>query len=67
MALLLPVGVAAADASRPPRAALFRAPGFPTADAPVIDDATLATALSGLSIDEQTAIGSGNARRIYRV
>jgi hypothetical protein len=51
MALLLPVGVAAAEVSRPPRAALFRAPGFPTADVPAIDDATLATALSGLPVD----------------
>jgi hypothetical protein len=51
MALLLPVGVAAADASRPPRAAVFQAPGFPTADSPAIDDATLVTALSGLPID----------------
>ena len=50
-ALLLPAGVAAAEASRPPRAALFRAAGFPTADAPAIDDATLATALSGLPVD----------------
>jgi hypothetical protein len=51
---LLPVGVAvasAAEAARPPRAALFRAAGFPTADAPAIDDATLATALAGLPVD----------------
>ena len=34
-----------------PRAAVFQAPGFPTADAPAIDDATLATALSGLPVD----------------
>ena len=50
-ALVLPVGMAAAEASRPPRAALFRAAGFPTADAPAMADATLATALSGLPID----------------
>jgi hypothetical protein len=50
-ALLLPVGAVAAEASRPPRAALFRAAGFPTADAPAIDDATLATALSGLPVE----------------
>ena len=50
-ALLLPAGVAAAEASRPPRAVLFRVAGFPTADAPAIDDATLATAVSGLPVD----------------
>jgi hypothetical protein len=52
--LLLPIGVgavSAAEASRPARVALFRAPGFPTADAPFIDDATLATALVGLSVE----------------
>ena len=50
--LLLPwASPTAAEAARPPRAAVFQAPGFPTADAPAIDDATLATALSGLPID----------------
>jgi hypothetical protein len=52
--LLLPFGVgtaSAAESSRPARAALFRAPGFPTADAPAIDDATLAAALSDLPIE----------------
>ena len=59
-ALLLPFGVgavSAAESSRPARAALFRAPGFPTADAPAIDDATLATALSGLPIDTHRLAG----------
>ena len=51
MALLLSVGVAPAEEARPPRAAVFQAPGFPAADAPAIDDATLAAALSGLPID----------------
>ena len=50
-ALLVPLGAVAAEASRPPRAALFRAAGFPTADAPPIDDATLATAVSGLAVE----------------
>ncbi len=52
-AFLLPFGSvgAAAEAVRSPRAALFRAPGFPTADAPAIDDATLATALAGLPVE----------------
>jgi hypothetical protein len=53
-ALLLPLGVGVASAAEPPRparAALFRAPGFPTADAPAIDGATLAAALAGLPVD----------------
>ncbi len=51
-ALLLACGVATAgDTARAPRAALFHATGFPTADAPVIDDATLATALAGLPVE----------------
>ena len=52
--LLLPFGigaVSAAEPSRPARVALFRAAGFPTADAPAIEEATLATALTGLPID----------------
>jgi hypothetical protein len=50
-ALLLPLGVAAAAESAGPRTALFRAAGFPTVDAPAIDDATLATALAGLPVE----------------
>ena len=59
--LLLPFAigaVSAAEPSRPVRAALFRAPGFPTADAPAIDDATLATALAGLPVE---TLGSPDA------
>lgn len=41
----------ARDPARPARAAVFRAPGFPTADAPAIPDATLAEALAGLPAD----------------
>ena len=40
-----------AESVRAARAAVFRAVGFPTVDAPPIDDATLAAALAGLSID----------------
>ena len=36
------------DATRPARAAVFRAPGFPTVDVPAIADATLDEALAGL-------------------
>jgi hypothetical protein len=38
------------DLSRPPRLAVFRAPGFPTVDAPEIGSATLDTALSGVDV-----------------
>ncbi len=41
----------ARDSSRPPRIAVFRSPGFPTVDAPVIDDPTLEAALRGLPVD----------------
>ncbi|HVR44635.1 MAG TPA: hypothetical protein VMS56_14460 [Thermoanaerobaculia bacterium] len=43
------------DPSRPPRAALFRAAGFPTVDAPAIAPRTLDRALAGLPVD---ALGS---------
>ncbi len=39
------------DAARPPRAALFRAAGFPTVDAPVLEEATLDRALAGLPVE----------------
>ncbi len=41
----------ARDPMRPARAALFRAPGFPTIDAPAIDPATLDRAVAGLPVD----------------
>ncbi len=47
----LGAATASAEAARVPRAALFRANGFPSADAPPIDDATLATAFSGLAVE----------------
>ena len=53
-AVLMPLAgsaASAADSARLPRIALFRAPGFPTADAPAVDDATLATALAGLPVE----------------
>jgi hypothetical protein len=50
-ALFVPAGIAAAEIARGPRAALFRARGFPTADAPAIDDATLTTAFAGLPVE----------------
>lgn len=40
------------------RAAVFRAPGFPTVDAPTIDDETLRTALGGIAVDTATDVGS---------
>ncbi len=39
------------DATRPPRAAVFRDPGFPTVDAPAIEVATLDEALRGLPVE----------------
>jgi hypothetical protein len=37
--------------TRTSRVAVFRAPGFPTVDAPAIDDATLDAALDGLDVE----------------
>jgi hypothetical protein len=39
------------DPARPPKAALFRAEGFPTADGPVLDAAVLDAALAGLPVE----------------
>lgn len=39
------------DPARPAKIALFRAPGFPTLEAPAIDDAILTKALAGLPVD----------------
>ncbi len=41
----------AVDGNRPPRAALFRAAGFPTIDAPALDDASLDALAAGLPLD----------------
>jgi hypothetical protein len=43
------------DTSRPPRAALFRAAGFPTVDAPALADATLDEAMRGLPVETLTS------------
>ena len=59
------MGAAAAEGARPPRAAVFQAPGFPTADAPAIDDATLAAALASLPV-ETIDSPSGLAARLKR-
>ncbi|MGE5127184.1 MAG: hypothetical protein ACM3PV_12905 [Betaproteobacteria bacterium] len=50
------------DPARPPRAAIFRAPGFPTVDAPAIDDATLSAALSGLAVEALDSPATVSAR-----
>lgn len=42
---------AATETARAPRAAVFRSAGFPTVDAPAIDDPTLALALDGVPLD----------------
>jgi hypothetical protein len=69
-AFLAPVGLASADTARGPRAALFHAPGFPTADAPAIEDATLSTALAGLpveSLDSPEALAEHLSRASHDV
>ena len=43
-------------AGRPPRAALLRAAGFPTVDAPAIPSAVLDAALAGLAVDTFTSV-----------
>ena len=43
------------DTTRPPRAAVFRAPGFPTVDAPPVPDGTLGEALRGLPVEALTS------------
>lgn len=49
------------DPNRAARALVFRASGFPTLDAPAIDEATLDAALSGLPIDR-----AGSAEELER-
>ena len=44
------------DPSRAPRALVFRAAGFPTVDAPSIDDGVLDAALSGLPVDRASSV-----------
>jgi hypothetical protein len=45
------------DPGRAPRALVFRAVGFPTVDAPVIEDGVLDSALSGLPVDRAASVG----------
>jgi hypothetical protein len=47
---------------RAPRAAIFRVAGFPTADAPAIDDATMAEALKDLPVDVLASEEAINAK-----
>jgi hypothetical protein len=51
------LGLDARDPGRGVRAALFRAPGFPTTDAPPIADAVLGGALAGLPVDTLGSVG----------
>jgi hypothetical protein len=44
------------DRGRAPRALVFRAAGFPTVDAPAIDDGVLDSALSGLPVDRASNV-----------
>jgi hypothetical protein len=69
-AVLVPAGLASAETERGPRAALFHAPGFPRADAPAIEDATLETALAGLpveSLDSPEALAEHLSRASHDV
>jgi len=50
------------DLGRAPRALLFRAPGFPTVDAPEIDDATLDAALAPLPVERAASVAELDAR-----
>jgi hypothetical protein len=50
------------DPKRAPRALVFRAPGFPTADAPAIDDATLDEAWRGLAVDRAASAAELSSR-----
>jgi hypothetical protein len=62
---LLPLAVAATAVAEPGpsgRVAVFRAPGFPTADAPEIAGATLDTALAGLPVDTLDSPGAVASR-----
>lgn len=59
-----PLGSGAADSDedhrdpgRATRALVFRAAGFPTVDAPAIDDGVLDSALSGLPVDRAASVG----------
>ncbi len=66
--LTLPLGAATALADGA-RVAVFRAPGFPTTDASVVDDRTFAAALSGLdadAFDSPSALASGLRRGDHR-
>lgn len=44
------------DPNRAARALVFRASGFPTVDAPVVDDATLDAALGGLPVERASSV-----------
>jgi hypothetical protein len=57
--------VSATETARAARAAVFRAAGFPTVDAPPIDDAKLAAALAGLPTDTLDS-PSGLASKLSR-
>ncbi|MCI4354986.1 MAG: hypothetical protein L3K06_06435, partial [Thermoplasmata archaeon] len=75
--LFLPLGVSALvagetpvgrrDPARAAKAALFRADGFPTVDAPVLEAARLDQALAGLPVETLTSpLALGQALRLDR-
>jgi hypothetical protein len=54
------------DPARAPRALVFRAAGFPTVDAPAIDDSVLDTAFSGLPVDRASNVNELVTRLVLR-
>ncbi|HSO39528.1 MAG TPA: hypothetical protein VLT33_43680, partial [Labilithrix sp.] len=50
------------DPTRGPRALVFRAPGFPTVDAPAIEDGVLDAAFAGLPVERAASVGELVAR-----
>jgi len=62
-----PLELDARDGERPLRAALFRAPGFPTVDAPELGDAVVDEALAGLPVDALASVSELGAKlRLHR-
>ena len=57
-----PRGLDARDPGRGPRAAIFRAVGFPSVDSPAIDAATLDSALSGVASEALDSPAAVSAR-----
>jgi hypothetical protein len=55
-----------ARAAEGTRALLFRAPGFPTIDAPALDDAVLDSAIAGIALDQARSVADLGKRLEHR-